>query len=223
VGRKRERGIGMFEWSPVETILSDLSSMGYEVSLDEDKTGIRFKYLNPGDPPDAARELFDKLRRCKNEAIRVLKDNPPKENAIQIRVQQELQKFLSNPNNIIEAYQKVLAERDNKITELAPKAAIWDIAMGSDRLEEMSAVAKILNFRDMGRNNLFDYLRGRGVLRKNNEPYQRFVDSTYFKIIEQTVKMGEYTIINNKTMVTQKGLEFIAKMLREDGYELNQR
>jgi anti-repressor protein len=90
--------------------------------------------------------------------------------------------------------------------------------MGSDRLTEMAAVAKILNFRDMGRNNLFEYLREKSVLRESNEPYQKYVDSGYFKVIEQTIKTGSYTIINNKTMVTQKGLDFIRKMLKGDDY-----
>ena len=146
------------------------------------------------------------------------------ENEIQIRVEQELQKFLSNPENIIEAYQKTLEEKERQLAEVEPKAKLWEIAMGSDRLEEMSAVAKILNFKDMGRNKLFEYLRDRNILRYNNEPYQRYVDAGYFKIIEQTVKVGNsYTIINNKTMVTQKGLDYIAKLLLEDGYEISAR
>ena len=145
------------------------------------------------------------------------------ENMIEARVQQELQKFLSNPNNVIAAYQKALEERELQIADLAPKAMMWETAMGSDRLEEMSAVAKILNFRDMGRNRLFEYLRDRNVLRYNNEPFQKYVDASYFKVIEQTVRTGDYTIINNKTMVTQRGLEYIGKLLREDGYEPNPR
>ena len=84
-------------------------------------------------------------------------------------------------------------------------------------------MAKILNFKDMGRNKLFEYLRDRNILRFNNEPYQRFVDAGYFKIIEQTVKTGTYTIINNKTMVTQRGLDYMAKLLLEDGYEITNR
>jgi len=145
------------------------------------------------------------------------------ENEIQVRVEQELQRFLSNPENIIAAYQKTLEEKNLQIAEIKPKADIWDMAMGSDRLEEMSSVAKILNFKDMGRNKLFEYLRDRNVLRYNNEPYQRYVDSGCFKIIEQIVKTGTYTIINNKTMVTQKGLDYIAKLLLEDGYEISGR
>jgi anti-repressor protein len=140
------------------------------------------------------------------------------ESEIQVRVQQEVERFISNPDNVIEAYQKSLTNKEAQIADLRPKAEFWETAMGSDRLTEMAAVAKILNFRDMGRNNLFEYLREKSVLRESNEPYQKYVDSGYFKVIEQTIKTGSYTIINNKTMVTQKGLDFIRKMLKGDDY-----
>ena len=144
------------------------------------------------------------------------------ENEIQVR-DQGYEEYLSNPVNLIKACLKLIEQSEKQITELKPKAEIWDQVMGSERLEEMSAVAKILNFKDMGRNKLFEYLRDRNVLRYNNDPYQRYVDSGYFKMIEQTVKTGDYTIINNKTMVTQKGLDFIAKLLKGDGYVENER
>jgi anti-repressor protein len=148
------------------------------------------------------------------------------ENAIEIRVQQELQKILADPDKVIEAYQRVLEKRDAQIADLRPKAEIWEIAMGSESLIEMSAAAKTLNFKGMGRNNLFDYLRNNKILRYNNEPYQQYVDSGYFKIIEQNVTLAGYdgyTVTNRKTMVTQKGLDYICKRLLEDSYELNAR
>lgn len=55
---------------------------------------------------------------------------------------------------------------------MQPKAEMWELAMGSDKLEEMSSMAKILDFKDMGSNKPFGYLRGRDILRYNNEPYQ---------------------------------------------------
>lgn len=58
--------------------------------------------------------------------------------------------------------------------------------MGSDALFEMSAVAKTINFKGMGRNNLFQYLRSKEILRYNDEPYQKFVDNGCFKIIKQS-------------------------------------
>ena len=84
-------------------------------------------------------------------------------------------------------------------------------------------VAKTLNFKKMGRNKLFTYLKDEGILRYNRDPYQQFVDAGYFKIIEQVVNIDDYHIVSNKTMVTQKGLNYIAKRLLEDGYAVNDR
>ncbi len=68
----------------------------------------------------------------------------------------------------------------------------------------------------MGRNNLFSLLREKKVLDKNNIPYQQFVDLGYFRVLEQkyTVPSGE-TKINIKTMVFQKGIEFIRRKIGE--------
>jgi len=58
-------------------------------------------------------------------------------------------------------------------------------------------------------------LREKKVLDKNNIPYQQYVDSGYFRILEQkyTVPNGEMKI-NIKTMVFEKGIDFIRKRLR---------
>lgn len=145
------------------------------------------------------------------------------ENEIQIRVQQEVQKFLSNPDNIIQAYQKALDARELQITEMKPKAEMYDLVMSSEDLREMSTVAKELNFLGMGRNNLFEYLKRKDVLRYNNEPYQAHVSSGYFKVIEQSYQVGDCIKINRKTMATSKGIRFIAKLLLKDGYVKNAR
>lgn len=155
------------------------------------------------------------------------------EKEIQIRVQQELQRLLEDPRRAIKLYAKALQDAEMEIQnlnthisrELAPKAIAYDIAMGTDRLIEMSAVAKVLSFRNMGRNNLFEYLKDKRVLRYNNEPYQSYVDAGYFKVVRQTYSIPGYggDGIYDKTMVTQKGVDYIGKLLTEDGYERNPR
>ncbi|WP_176121907.1 phage antirepressor KilAC domain-containing protein, partial [Clostridium beijerinckii] len=77
-------------------------------------------------------------------------------------------------------------------------------------------VAKVLGIRRMGRNRLFALLRDKKVLDKNNIPYQQYVDLGYFRVLEQkySVPSGE-TKINIKTMVFQKGIDFILRKIRE--------
>ena len=52
-------------------LLSDLAVIGYKISLEGNN--IKFYYQKLGDPPDTARPLLDELRKCKSEAIKILK------------------------------------------------------------------------------------------------------------------------------------------------------
>ena len=54
------------------------------------------------------------------------------------------------------------------------------------------------------------------ILDKNNIPYQKYVDKGYFRVIEQkyTVPDGEVRI-NIKSLVYQKGIDKIRKILKE--------
>lgn len=83
----------------------------------------------------------------------------------------------------------------------------------------MNKVAKCLNFAKMGRNNLFKFLREKNVLMSNNLPYQQYIDSGHFRVIEQkyTGKDG-MPQINYKTLVYQKGLDYIRRLLLKHGY-----
>ncbi|NSB14116.1 phage antirepressor KilAC domain-containing protein [Clostridium beijerinckii] len=130
--------------------------------------------------------------------------------------------LLDNPDLLIAAATKLKEERkarmeaENKVKLLEPKGQFYDDVAGSKDSIEVGHVAKVLAIRGMGRNNLFSLLREKKVLDKNNIPYQQFVDLGYFRVLEQkyTVPSGE-TKINIKTMVFQKGIEFIRRKIGE--------
>lgn len=130
--------------------------------------------------------------------------------------------LLDNPDLLIAAATKLKEEREarlnaeNKVKLLEPKAQFYDDVAGSKDSIEMGPVAKVLAIRGMGRNRLFSLLREKKVLDKNNIPYQQFADMGYFRVLEQkyTVPNGE-TKINIKTMVFQKGIDFIGRKIRE--------
>ena len=99
---------------------------------------------------------------------------------------------------------------------MLPKAEFFDAVADSKDAVEMNAVAKVLAFPKMGRNNLFEFLRNQKILMNNNQPMQRFIDNGYFRVIEQKyMKKGEQCI-TFKTLVYQKGLEHIRKMLNKE-------
>ena len=130
--------------------------------------------------------------------------------------------LLDNPDLLIAAVTKLKEERkarleaENKVKVLEPKGQFYDDVAGSKEGVEMGQVAKVLGIRGMGRNNLFSLLRDKKVFDRNNIPYQQYVDLGYFRVLEQkyTVHGGE-TKINIKTMVFQKGIDFIRKKIKE--------
>lgn len=118
------------------------------------------------------------------------------------------------------AIDKLLARN----SELELENETWNRVSNSEGSIEMSAVAKLLNFKGLGRNKIFAILRDMQILRSNNEPYQQYVDSGHFDVIEQEKEVYEgYTITNRKTVVTQKGIDYISKKLQEQGHEFANR
>ena len=151
---------------------------------------------------------------------------------IQILVQNEIQRLLSSdPAQAImiaaRAIEQVTKEKNELQqhinSDLMPKVEVYDHLVETINHHEMSAVAKLLNFRDMGRNNLFAFLQEKKILRYNNEPYQQYVQNGCFVIKEKVYDMGFGQRTYRKTMVSQRGLEYIRKVLLEDGYEINER
>jgi Prophage antirepressor len=130
--------------------------------------------------------------------------------------------LLDNPDLLIAAATKLKEERaarleaEKKVKVLEPKGEFYDDVAGSKDSIEMGHVAKVLGIRGIGRNNLFSLLRDKKVLDRNNIPYQQYVDCGYFRVLEQkyNVPSGE-TKINIKTMVFQKGIDFIRKKIKE--------
>lgn len=109
-------------------------------------------------------------------------------------------------------------EAENLNIENKPKVEFYEAVTGSSDTVEMKEVAKILNIDGLGRNNLFVFLRNKKVLDRNNQPYQRFVDMGYFRLIESKYYVLGEVKINTKTVVYQKGIDYIKKLI-DKSYE----
>lgn len=97
---------------------------------------------------------------------------------------------------------------------MKPKEEFFDAVADSKDAIEIGKVAKVLNFPGIGRNKLFEILRKKGVLMKNNIPYQKYIDNGCFRTIEQKYSTPDGEIrISIKTLVYQKGVDFIRKTL----------
>lgn len=101
--------------------------------------------------------------------------------------------------------------------ELKPKAEFFDAVTDSKDAIPMADVAKVLDM-GIGRNKLFEFLRSRNILMSDNRPYQKYVDAGYFRVVEQKYDKGYGEIgINIKTLVFQKGIDYIRRKLKESG------
>lgn len=91
------------------------------------------------------------------------------------------------------------------------------VASSSDTID-MGEFAKLCSKEGLkiGRNRLFEYLRSQGILMRNNNPYQRYIENKWFETVE-TIKLtpyGEKLFV--KTVITGLGQIKIMEMLKEN-------
>ena len=119
---------------------------------------------------------------------------------------------------MLAAKQAEQIEQQTALIELQkPKVEFYEAVTGSSDTIDISSVAKVLNIKGFGRNNLFEFLRDKNILMQNNQPFQTFVDRGYFRVIESKYnKPDGSSHINLKTVVYQKGLDYIRKLLETE-------
>lgn len=92
----------------------------------------------------------------------------------------------------------------------------YDDLMNTEGLMSMNTVSKELN--GFGLKTLYAYLREKKILfyKDNiNIPYQRFMNQGLFQVVESPCADGK---CRPTTYATKKGLDYIRKLLRKDGY-----
>ena len=123
-------------------------------------------------------------------------------------------------SRMIEDYTKKIEVLENKIQEDKPKVEFYNDVTDSKHTCDMQTVAKVLNFKGVGRNTLFEILRNENILQPDNKPYQKFVDAGWFRLIETKYndEMSGELRIYFKTVVFQKGIEKISNILKQLEY-----
>lgn len=135
-----------------------------------------------------------------------------------------IEKTLTDPDYLIQLATALKDERqarqlaEKKIEEQKPLVDFANQVTDTTDLIDMKTMAKLLKDKNIniGRNRLFEFLRIRGILMKDNQPYQQYVDSGYFKVNEYTYtnSFGQ-TKTNRQTFVTGKGQLYIMKKVKE--------
>lgn len=112
-----------------------------------------------------------------------------------------------------EAEKAEALKKQNQLMQ--PKAEFFDAVTDSKTAIPIGDVAKILDI-GIGRNKLFEFLREKNILTSDNRPYQRYIDAGYFRVIEQKYEVNGEVRINIKTLVFQKGIDWIRKQLAKE-------
>lgn len=129
----------------------------------------------------------------------------------------DLEKAWNTPEQIMARALKLADRTINSLRieneMMKPKAAFFDAVADSKTAVSMNEVSKVLDIKGIGRNKLFEILRDKHVLDRRNIPYQKYVDLGWFRVIEQHYSRNGEEQISFKTLVYQKGVEAIRKLL----------
>jgi anti-repressor protein len=129
------------------------------------------------------------LPQTKSEALRQLADSIEREEQLQLQV-----------------------------AAMQPAADFYaQVADSKDGIPIASA-SSVLNMPGVGEIKLFAFLREQRILQSSqsawNVPYREYIERGYFRVIEQKWQDGKgETRISTKTLVLQKGLDYIRKAL----------
>lgn len=149
------------------------------------------------------------------------------------RVKENIQQQL--PANYIEALERLVEsekekeqlklvnrEQGQKLLEVQPKAEKWSAFLNSEGLTTIDDFSKAIAIKDLGRNNMYNYLRSKGLLRKDNSPYQAYIEQGLMIKRQSGCYLYRGSLESSyKTYLTNKGIDKIIVLLSKDGYIQN--
>lgn len=105
------------------------------------------------------------------------------------------------------------------IDELSPLAEKYNIFMDAEGLTNIETFSQNLSIKGLGRNNMYKYFREKGYLKRDNKPYQYYIDNGWFKLRPSGHHMERGEIVQDyKTFLTTKGVNKTIDVLIKEGY-----
>lgn len=130
--------------------------------------------------------------------------------------------IINNPDFGIKLLEELKAEREKRLqAEMKneinkPLVDFANHVHNSDSLISIGNFAKTLNDEgfDIGRNRLFKYMKNNNILMSNNVPYQKYIESGYFKV-KEVCKSNSYgnKMLFSTTYITGKGQIWLYKKI----------
>lgn len=105
-----------------------------------------------------------------------------------------------------------------KIEEDKPLVEFAEHVSSSSNSIDMGQFAKLVKDENIsiGRNRLFEWMRDKKYLMKNNEPYQSKIEQGLFEVIENPYTTPYGRKVSIKTLVTGKGQLYFVEKLRKE-------
>jgi anti-repressor protein len=132
-----------------------------------------------------------------------------------------IEKVLMDPDTIIRLATELKEERQRRLA-LEPKAASYDILMDASGCLTMNEVAKLLDIKGIGQNNLFKLLVLERIIYKKGDsylPYQEY--KPHFIVKQNPVRKGGAIIERSQLFMTTRGVDWLAHKLIDRGYQVN--
>lgn len=115
--------------------------------------------------------------------------------------------------------------KEAKLLEQAPKVELYEDFLSTDRLYSVNDIAKILAIKDMGKNNLYKWLRWNKIFMDGFEAYQRYIKSGHVVHRNRRYEYGtgkkKREVVEICAYFTPKGVEYLYNKLRKEGYVSN--
>ncbi len=126
--------------------------------------------------------------------------------------------FLEEPyRNLFRLQMTAINKLNERMRHDKPLVEFANQVSNTDNLIDMNAMAKLARAENIpvGRNKLYGWLKGKGVLMANNLPYQQFIDRGYFAVKESVFETPTMTKTYQQTFVTGKGQHFVINLLKK--------
>ena len=119
--------------------------------------------------------------------------------------------------NLFRLQMMAINQLNERIRHDKPLVEFAEQVSDTTNLIDMNAMAKLARAENIpvGRNRLYSWLKGKGVLMANNLPYQTFIDCGYFAVKESVFETPTMTKTYQQTFVTGKGQLFIIGLLKK--------
>lgn len=120
-----------------------------------------------------------------------------------------------NTKNLFRLQLNTIKQLNHKIETDKPLVSFAEQVSSTEDLIDIGTYSKLLQKKglNMGRTHLFRWLRNNGYLRKNNEPYQQYINQGYFKTREYAYLAKGKPKVGIKTYITGKGQQYLFNKL----------